>query len=246
MDDNKKTALVTGAGRGIGRQIALALSKEGYFVYVNYAHSSDAAKETENLILSGGGQCRLICCDVADFAAVEKMAADIIAERSALHVLVNNAGITRDGLLMAMKEEDFDAVIATNLKGTFNTMRHFSRYMVKNKFGRIINISSISGVQGNAGQANYSASKAGIIGLTKAASRELASRNITVNAIAPGYVDTEMTAVLTEKAREGILSSIPAKRAGTVEDIAGAVVFLSSDQASYITGQVIQVNGGMG
>ncbi|MCR5777981.1 MAG: 3-oxoacyl-[acyl-carrier-protein] reductase [Lachnospiraceae bacterium] len=243
---DKKIALVTGAGRGIGREIAKTLARDGFFVIVNYAHSSAAADEAVNEIKAEGGDAVSMGFDVADFAAVEKVAADIIKEYGHLDVLVNNAGITRDTLLMAMKEEDFDAVINTNLKGTFNTMRHFSKYMIKNKGGRIINISSISGVAGNAGQANYSASKAGVIGLTKAAAKELGSRNITVNAVAPGYVDTEMTQVLSEKVRESILATVPMKRGGTVADIANAVAFLASDKASYITGQVIQVNGGMG
>ena len=243
----KKIAVVTGAGRGIGREIAKTLARDGFFVVVNYAHSSSAADEAVEEIKNEGGEAVSVQCDVADFKAVEEFANAIIKEYGKVDVLVNNAGVTRDTLLMAMKEEDFDMVINTNLKGTFNTMRHFSRYMLKNKTGaRIINISSISGVMGNAGQANYSASKAGVIGLTKSAAKELGSRGITVNAVAPGYVDTEMTQVLSDKVRETILSSIPLKRGGTVEDIANTVSFLASEKASYITGQVIQVNGGMG
>ncbi|MCR5527075.1 MAG: 3-oxoacyl-[acyl-carrier-protein] reductase [Lachnospiraceae bacterium] len=243
---DKLVALVTGAGRGIGREIAKTLARDGFFVIVNYAHSSGAADEAVEEIKAEGGDAVSYGCNVSDFKAVENMASDIVKQYGHIDVLVNNAGITRDGLLMAMKEEDFDAVIETNLKGTFNTMRHFSRYMLRSKHGRIINISSISGVMGNAGQANYSASKAGVIGLTKAAAKELGGKGLTVNAVAPGYVDTEMTQALSEKVRESILSTIPMKRGGSVADIANAVSFLASDKAAYITGQVIQVNGGMG
>ncbi len=244
---DKKLAIVTGAGRGIGREIAKTLARDGFFVIVNYAHSSSAADEAVAEIKAEGGEAAAVQCDVSDFKAVEEFASAIIKEYGHVDVLVNNAGVTRDTLLMAMKEEDFDVVINTNLKGTFNTMRHFSRYMLKNKTGaRIINISSISGVMGNAGQSNYSASKAGVIGLTKAAAKELGGKAITVNAVAPGYVDTEMTQVLSDKVKDSILASVPLKRGGTVEDIANAVSFLASDKASYITGQVIQVNGGMG
>ena len=241
----KRVALVTGAGRGIGRQTAIELAKEGYYVIVNYAHSDEAAKECMNVIKEAGGEAECIKFDVSDFKEVERVSGELIKSLGSVDVLVNNAGITKDNLLIGMKEEEFDAVINTNLKGTFNTMRHFSKYMLKNKWGRIINIASISGVMGNAGQANYSASKAGVIGLTRSVAKELARKGITVNAVAPGYVETEMTAALSDKARDAILAQIPAGRGGNVSDIADAVVFLASDKAGYITGQVIEVNGGM-
>ncbi len=242
---DRKVALVTGAGRGIGREIALTLAGDGFYVVANYAHSSREAEELVEEICRTGGGAEAVCFDVADFAAVESAAADIIKRLGHVDVLVNNAGITRDGLLMAMKEEDFDAVIGTNLKGAFNTMRHFSRYMLKNRGGKIINLSSISGIVGNPGQANYSASKAGVIGLTKSAAKELGGKGITVNAVAPGFVETEMTAALPDRVKEELLSRIPLKRGGTVADIAGVVSFLASGKADYITGQVIEVNGGM-
>lgn len=241
----KKTALVTGAGRGIGREIALELAKEGFYVIVNYAHSDAAATECVKLITEAGGEAEAVKFDVASFSEVESAAGELFKKLGHIDVLVNNAGITRDNLLIGMKEEEFDAVINTNLKGTFNTMRHFSKFMLKSKWGRIINIASISGITGNPGQANYSAAKAGVIGMTKAVAKELARKGITVNAIAPGYVQTEMTEAMNEKAREAILSQIPVGRGGTVEDIAAAVVFLASEKAGYITGQVIEVNGGL-
>ncbi|MBO6137597.1 MAG: 3-oxoacyl-[acyl-carrier-protein] reductase [Lachnospiraceae bacterium] len=241
----KRVALVTGAGRGIGRQCAIELAREGCYVIVNYAHSDEAAKECVELIKKEGGDAECLKFDVADFKEVEDCAADIIKRLGHMDILVNNAGITKDNLIIGMKEEDFDAVINTNLKGTFNTVRHFSKYMLKNRWGRIINIASISGVMGNAGQANYSASKAGVIGLTRSVAKELARKGITVNAVAPGYVDTQMTEALSDKAREGIMAQIPAGRGGSVEDIANTVAFLASDKAEYITGQVIEVNGGM-
>ncbi|MBQ9504667.1 MAG: 3-oxoacyl-[Lachnospiraceae bacterium] len=241
----KRVALVTGAGRGIGREVAIELAKEGYYVIVNYAHSDTAAKECVEQIKQDGGEAECVKFDVADFKEVEECAGEIIKRLGHVDILVNNAGITRDNLLIGMKEEEFDAVINTNLKGTFNTMRHFAKFMLKAKWGRIINIASISGVMGNPGQANYSASKAGVIGLTRSVAKELARKGITVNAVAPGYVETEMTEALSDKAREGIMAQIPAGRGGNVSDIANAVVFLASEKSSYITGQVIEVNGGM-
>lgn len=197
-----KNALVTGASRGIGRAIALELAKRGAFVVVNYNGSEDAANETVAAIKAAGGDAVSVRCNVSDFTACQEMIESLIKEYKHMDILVNNAGITRDDLLMRMKESDFDAVINTNLKGTFNTIRHLSRYLLKQRAGKIINISSVSGILGNAGQSNYAASKAGVIGLTKSVARELASRGICVNAVAPGFVETEMTAVLPEKTQE--------------------------------------------
>ena len=240
-----KVALVTGASRGIGREIALELAKNNAFVIVNYNGSKDAAEETLAAIKDNGGDGVIYEWNVSDFEASKEMIESLIKEYKHIDVLVNNAGITRDGLLMRMSEEDFDQVIETNLKGCFNTIRHMSRYFLKQKAGKIINISSVSGILGNAGQANYSASKAGVIGLTKAVAREMASRGICVNAIAPGFVETEMTDVLPESAKENLLGQIPLGRTGKTKDIANAVLFLASDMSDYITGQVLSVDGGM-
>lgn len=240
-----KVALVTGAGRGIGSEIAKSLAREGATVIVNYGGNAQAAQETVDSILAAGGSAEKYQCDVSDFAAVEEMIKTIIEKYKKIDILVNNAGITKDGLMMKMSEEDFDKVIAVNLKGTFICIRHVSRQMLKQRGGRIINLSSVVGLAGNAGQVNYAASKAGVIGITKSAAKELASRGITVNAIAPGYIDTDMTNVLSDSVKETVLSSIPLGRMGTVADIAETAVFLASDRASYITGQVISVDGGM-
>ena len=240
-----KVALVTGAGRGIGRAIAIALAKEGAEVVVNYNGSEERAKEVKQTIEENGGKASIYKCNVSDFEACEAMIKDIVKEHGRLDILVNNAGITKDGLIMKMKEEDFDSVLNVNLKGTFNTIRHSARQMLKQRSGKIINISSVSGILGNVGQANYAASKAGVIGLTKTMARELGSRGITVNAIAPGFVDTEMTEVLSEEIRENACKQIILGRFGKPEDIANTAVFLASDKADYITGQVISVDGGM-
>lgn len=240
-----KVALVTGASRGIGREIAMTLAKEGASVIINYNGSRERAEEVKNSIESEGGKAFLYPCDVSDFQSCETMAKDIVKTHGRLDILVNNAGITRDNLIMKMKEEDFDAVLNVNLKGTFNTIRHFSRQMLKQKSGKIINISSVSGILGNAGQANYAASKAGVIGLTKTMARELCSRGITVNAVAPGFVETEMTEVLSENIKEAACKQIPLGRFGKPSEIAAMVAFLASEKADYITGQVISVDGGM-
>lgn len=241
----EKIALVTGASRGIGKEIALTLGRHGASVIVNYNGSQEAALEVANEIIASGGKAYPYRCNVADYTQTKEMIDEIISKHSRLDILVNNAGITKDNLLMKMSEEDFDQVMDINLKGTFHCIKHVSRQMLKQRSGRIINISSISGVIGNAGQVNYSASKAAVIGLTKSVARELASRGITVNAVAPGFIDTEMTAVLPEQVKEAILNQIPLKRFGATSDIADLVAFLASDMSGYITGQVINVNGGM-
>lgn len=240
-----KVALVTGASRGIGSAIAKTLAGEGAFVIVNYNGSKEKADAVVAEIKAAGGDGVSLQCDVSDFAACGAMIENCIKEYGHIDILVNNAGITRDNLLMKMSEEDFDAVLNTNLKGAFNTIRHMSRYFLKQRAGSIINISSVSGVIGNAGQANYSASKAGIIGLTKSVARELSKRGITCNAVAPGFIETEMTEQMPESAKEAVKQQIPLQRTGKTEDIAEVVAFLASEKASYITGQVISVDGGM-
>lgn len=240
-----KVALVTGAAKGIGRAIALRLAEDKATVIVNYNGSKERAEEVVKMITDMGGRAESYQCNVADDEACQAMLRDIIKKYGHLDILVNNAGITKDGLLMAMSEADFDNVIDTNLKGCFQMIRFASRRMMKQRYGRIINVSSVSGVAGNAGQANYSASKAGIIGLTKSAAKELASRGITCNAIAPGFVKTEMTDVLPDEVKENAKKQIPLGRFAEPEDIANAAVFLASDKASYITGQVLLVDGGM-
>lgn len=241
----KKTALVTGAGKGIGRAIALALAKMGVLVIVNYRGSKEQAEETVQKIREMGQEAEAYPCDVSDFQAVETMMKTIVSKYGRLDILVNNAGITKDGLILKMSEEDFDKVVDTNLKGTFHTIRHASRQMIRQRSGRIINISSVSGVMGNPGQSNYAAAKAGIIGLTKTMAKELGSRGITVNAIAPGFIETDMTAVLSESVQQNIQAQIPLGHFGKPEDVAAAAAFLASEEADYITGQVLCVDGGM-
>lgn len=240
-----RIALVTGAAKGIGRAIALALAADGATVVVNYNGSKERAEQVVEEIKALGADGMAYQCNVADTAKTDAMVKDIIKTYGRLDILVNNAGITRDNLIMKMSEEDFDAVIGANLKGCFNTIKAVSRQMLKQRAGRIINISSVSGILGNAGQANYAASKAGIIGLTKTMARELASRGITVNAIAPGFVDTDMTQVLSDSVKEAATAQIPLGRFGKPEDIANMAAYLASEKASYITGQIISVDGGM-
>lgn len=240
-----KVALVTGASRGIGKEIACKLAREGAKVIINYNGSKEKAEAVKSEIEAAGGQAEVYQCDVSDYTACETFIQTVIKEEGSLDILVNNAGITKDGLLMKMSEEDFDKVLDTNLKGAFNTIRFASRQMLRQKGGRIINMSSVVGVSGNAGQANYAASKAGVIGLTKAAARELASRGITVNAIAPGFIETDMTDVLSDKVKEASEAQIPLGHFGKPEDVAAAAAFLASEEAGYITGQVLHVDGGM-
>ena len=240
-----KTALVTGASRGIGRAIALRLAAEGASVAINYAGNTAKAAETKAAIEAAGGKAALFQADVSDSAQVERMVAAVTEMFGTIDILVNNAGITRDGLLMRMKEEDFDAVLDTNLKGIFHVTKAVSKLMMKKRAGRIVNMASVVGIMGNAGQTNYAAAKAGVIGFTKSAAREFAARGITVNAVAPGFIATDMTAAMPEKAKEATLAAIPLRRMGEPEDVANAVAFLVSDQASYITGQVVKVDGGM-
>lgn len=240
-----KIAVVTGAGRGIGKEIALTFAREGAIVIVNYNGSEQAAKEVVDAIKAQNGEAEAYQCNIADFQKTAEMMNYIIKKYGRIDILVNNAGITKDNLLLKMSEEEFDMVIDTNLKGAFQCIKHVTKQMIKQRSGRIINISSVCGVMGNAGQANYCAAKAGMIGLTKSAARELAVRGITVNAIAPGFIETDMTDVLTENVKEGILAQIPMKKLGSVKDIAEMAAFLASEKAEYITGQVININGGM-
>jgi len=240
-----KSALVTGASRGIGRAIALKLSSLGAKIAINFAGNVAKAQEVKDAIESNGGEAVLVQGNVADFETVQSIVKTVTEKFGTIDILVNNAGITRDNLLIKMSETDFDEVTATNLKGVFNCTKAVSRLMMKQRGGRIVNLSSVVGIIGNAGQANYAAAKAGIIGFTKSVAKELASRNITVNAIAPGFIATDMTNVLSDKAKEELLKGIPAGRIGAAEDVANLAAFLVSDDAAYITGQVICVDGGM-
>ena len=242
---SEKIAVVTGGSRGIGAAIAKKLASRGMTVIINYCGSEDRALAVKSAIEAAGGQAEAWRCDVSDCGQCEAFVKAVMEKYGRIDVLVNNAGITRDGLMMRMSDEDFSRVIYTNLKGTFYMMRFASRHMLKAKKGRIINMASVVGLMGNAGQVNYAASKAGVIGATKSAAKELASRGITVNAIAPGFIDTEMTGALSEKVQEQILTQIPLGTFGKPEDIANCAAFLASDEAAYITGQVIQVDGGM-
>lgn len=241
----EKIALVTGASRGIGRQIAVTLAENGATVIVNYCGSKEKAEEVVDIIRANGGNAESYQCNVASHEETAKMMSDVLNRYGKVDILVNNAGITRDNLAIKMSEADFDQVIETNLKGAFNTIKHLYKNFMKLRGGRIINISSVSGVMGNPGQANYSASKAGVIGLTKSIARELASRNVCVNAIAPGFVETDMTGKMSESVLENAKKVIPLGRLGQPEDIADMAAFLASDMAGYITGQVICVDGGM-
>lgn len=240
-----KTAIVTGGSRGIGKAVCLELARRGCNIVLSFAGNTAAADQTVAECQSLGVQALAVQGNVADADAVKALFDAALKQFGAVDILVNNAGITRDNLLMLLKEEDFDAVVDTNLKGTFLCMKAAVRPMMKQRHGRIISLSSVVGLHGNAGQVNYAASKAGVIGMTKSLAKELAGRNITVNAVAPGFIDTDMTAVLPDKAKEAILSSIPMARLGAAEDVASAVAFLASDEAGYITGQVLAVDGGM-
>lgn len=240
-----KTALVTGASRGIGAAIAKKLAARGFMVIINYGHSSAAAEEVKNQIEQAGGQAVLMQGDVSSGDDVDRMFKDIKKTWGRLDVLVNNAGINRDTLLVRMKEDQWDAVLSTDLKSVFFTTKAAASLMMRQRSGSIINIASVVGITGNAGQANYAAAKAGVIGFTKSVAKELAARGIRVNAIAPGFIETDMTDAIPEKIREGMLETIPLRRGGKAEDVANAVAFLASDDADYIIGQVLKVDGGM-
>lgn len=240
-----KTAIVTGGSRGIGRQTVLELARNGYAVAIVYQGNEEKANETMQMAMAEGAEAIAIKCDVASMESVTSMVNAVMEKWGRVDVLVNNAGQTADGLLMRMSEEDFDKIINVNLKGTFNCVKAVTSIMMKQRYGRIVNLSSVVGVTGNAGQANYAASKAGIIGFTKSVAKELASRGITANCVAPGYVETDMTEVLSDKIKEAILAQIPMKRCADPKEIASVIGFLVSEKANYITGQVINVDGGM-
>ncbi len=240
-----KIAVVTGGSRGIGRSICQKMASMGAMVYINYISRSDAAEETLKLIEEAGGKGIIIGFDIADEKQVQAAFKKIKSEAGSIDVLVNNAGITRDGLMAIMKMDDWDSVLSTNLKGAFLCSKAATRTMMKKRWGRIINITSVVGFSGNSGQVNYAAAKAGMVGMTKSMAREYASRNITVNGVAPGYIATEMTEALGDEVREKLQNEIPMGILGTCEDVAGAVAYLVSEDANYVTGQVIHVNGGM-
>ena len=241
----RRVALVTGATRGIGKEIALELAQNGLDIAINYRSMQEGMEDLKKEIEEYGVRCEFVGADVANFEQCESMVKETVEKFGKIDILVNNAGITKDGLIMTMKKEDFEAVIDINLIGTFNVTRNVIPYMIKQKSGRIINVSSVVGVAGNAGQTNYSASKAGVIGFTKSLAKEVASRNILVNAIAPGFIDTDMTKVLSDNVKEGINAQIPLRRMGSPKEVAKVVKFLASEDSSYITGQVINIDGGM-
>jgi 3-oxoacyl-[acyl-carrier protein] reductase len=245
MELKNRVAVVTGGAKGIGKAISLKLASLGCKVVINYQSSETAAADVVKYIQANGGEALALKCDVTDFEATKGFVDEIVKTYGQIDILVNNAGITKDGLVMRMSENDFDAVIQTNLKGTWNLAKHASRHMMKKRSGKIINIASVVGITGNAGQSNYCASKAGVIGLTKALAKEFASRNICVNAVAPGFIQTDMTDVLSEEVVQNIQANIALGRLGEAEDVANAVSFLASDLANYITGQVLNVCGGL-
>lgn len=240
-----KTAIITGGSRSIGERIAVKMAEMGADIALLYANSDESALAVADKIKSFGTRAEIYKCDVSDFSGTENTVNQMINDFSKIDILVNNAGITRDKLIIQMKEEDYDDVLDINLKGSFNMIRHLSRHFIKNKFGKIINITSVAGMMGNVGQANYSASKAGMIGLTKSIAKELAGKNITCNAIAPGFIETSMTDAMNSQAKESILNSVPLKKMGTPDDVADLAIFLASDHANYITGEVIKVDGGL-
>lgn len=245
MNLQGKVAVVTGGSRGIGRAISLRLAAMGALVYINYVSRPDAAEETQQMIEAAGGKARILAFNVADAEQIQSAFKQIVDESGKIDILVNNAGITRDGLLARMKEADWDEVLSTNLKGAFLCAKAVSKTMMKQRWGRIVNISSVIGFVGNAGQVNYAAAKAGLVGITKAMARELASRNITVNSVAPGYILTDMTDALPAEVQEQLKKEIPLASLGTPEDVAGAVAYLVSEDGRYLTGQTLHVNGGM-
>ena len=245
MDFTNKTAVVTGGSRGIGLAIATKLAQGGANIAILYVGDESEGIKAKEELLQYGTKVEQYFCDVSDFEASQKVVEKVIEEFGGIDFLINNAGITRDKLILNMDEKDFDAVIGVNLKGTFNMIKHTYKHFMKKRFGRIVSTSSIVGLNGNAGQANYSASKAGIIGLTKSVAKELAGRGVTANAVAPGYIGTDMTNVLSDKVKDAMKAQIPAKRIGTPEDVANVVAFLCSDEASYVTGEVIRVDGGL-
>lgn len=245
MDFTNKTAVVTGGSRGIGLAIATKLAQGGANIAILYVGDESEGIKAKEELSQYGTKVEQYFCDVSDFEASQKVVEKVIEEFGGIDFLINNAGITRDKLILNMEEKDFDAVIGVNLKGTFNMIKHTYKHFMKKRFGRIVSTSSIVGLNGNAGQANYSASKAGIIGLTKSVAKELAGRGVTANAVAPGYIGTDMTNVLSDKVKDAMKAQIPAKRIGTPEDVANVVAFLCSDEAAYVTGEVIRVDGGL-